>query len=186
MAWKDLRRAALRLLFRASWSRLPVDAIVRRFGTPRGIDTYMQVCFDYARDHDHRGVPDHWQDPLQTHAARRGDCEDWAVFAWHVLAAAGVEARVLCVFTEEHGHAVCLAFDRDRAVAICNEGLRDLQRRPRRSGFSHVLARRTAERVFGDRWVACAYVDEHALAELAAGRAPRPFDPRYVFIRPDG
>ncbi len=160
-----------------------MEQIVRRFGTPRDIDLFMQVCFDYVRDAEHHGLSDHWQDPHHTLEAKRGDCEDWAVFAWYVLERAGAEARVLCMFTEDDGHAVCLALDEEHAMTICNDGIRKVQRRPRRTGFSEVLATRAAERVFRN-WTACSYVHDEALVELASGCIERPFDPRYSWITP--
>jgi Bacterial transglutaminase-like cysteine proteinase BTLCP len=55
----------------------------------------------YVSDMDQFQVADHWQPPLMFEASRRGDCEDFALWAWRKLAEIGVEAelfvgRVVC------------------------------------------------------------------------------------------
>jgi hypothetical protein len=184
MPWlpRPLRVALRRLVYRPTWSRLALEEVVARFGNPRALDAYMQVCFDYVSDLHHHRVEDHWQDPAMTHCLRRGDCEDYAVFAHHVLALAGYESRVLCVFTADEGHALCVALDGRRLATLCNEGLREIDVPRDARGLCDRSARRVAARVYPGRWESCSYVDAEALSDLIAGRATRPFDPRYTLI----
>lgn len=180
-----LRHLAQRLLFRSRWSRLELAEIARRFGDPYALNDFMQACLDYVSDDEHVGLEDHWQEPSHTLRALRGDCEDFAVFAHHVLTLAGHESRVLCLFTVRQGHAVCVTRARNRLVTLCNEGLRELDPPPGASGLCDLSARAVAALVYRERWESCAWVHADALAELVAGRAARPFDPRYALIRRD-
>ncbi len=187
MSWipPQLRHAMNRLLFRSTWSRLEIEDVARRFGDPRSLNDYMQACFEYVSDEDHHGIEDHWQVPDHTHRVLRGDCEDYAVFAHHVLGLAGYESRVLCLFTAEEGHALCVVLERRTLVTLCNEGLREIDRPSGSNGLCEDAARRVASRVYPGRWESCSYVNAAALADLIAGDVARPFDPRYELIMPD-
>jgi hypothetical protein len=175
----------LRLCFRSRWSQLELEEVARHFGDPRSLSDFMQVCFEYVSDLHHHGLEDHWQTPEQTLRSGRGDCEDFAVFAHRVLALRGRESRVLCLFTAEEGHALCVARERRKLYTLCNEGLREIDAPRDSRGLCERAARRVASRVYPGRWESCSYVDPEALAQLIEDRITRPFDPRYAFIQPE-
>jgi hypothetical protein len=69
----------------------------------RSIDdivAWLETC-EYATDADLFHEPDVWQHPVTFERRRRGDCEDFALWAWRKLADIGVDAE-LCV-----GRIVC-------------------------------------------------------------------------------
>ena len=69
----------------------------------RSIDdivAFLQTC-EYVSDIELFHEPDHWQHPGAFEKLRRGDCEDFALWAWRKLAELGIDAefcvgRVIC------------------------------------------------------------------------------------------
>ena len=125
-----IARSALALLVRTQlgrdltrplWPRFSRDWVEQFFGTPALINAYMQASFRYVHDIDAHGLAEHWHLPSWMFQTRRGDCEDWALFAWQVLRRNGNEAHIFCAFTESEGHAVCLTRDEYGYVSIANE-----------------------------------------------------------------
>jgi hypothetical protein len=185
---RKLHLALRRLLHRDAWSRLEMHEVRRRFATPEAIDTFMQVCFEYVSDLEHHGLEEHWQDPFTTHELKRGDCEDYALYAWYVLRRNGYEAHVLAVFTEHEGHAVCVFEEHGRFHSICNEGLERLGLRPRgerRRDRRRSLAQLVADAIYPHEWTCCSYVTRLSVID-ADGHAPATigFDPHYEWILP--
>ena len=138
---------------------LSMEQVVRRFATPKRINDFMQVCFDYVPDEEHHGIDEHWQEPYTTLGLKKGDCEDYAVFAWHVLSRHDFEAHVFAAFTEDDGHAVCLVEERRVYFTLSNDGITRLGRLRHRLRGGHVsLARWVADRIYPQEWIACSYV----------------------------
>jgi hypothetical protein len=95
------------------WQRVPMDVPATAFGpgsscaftsyfegesrvAVKSIDDvvgWLAGC-EYMSDMDQFQVADHWQPPLMFEASRRGDCEDFALWAWRKLAEIGVEAEL--------------------------------------------------------------------------------------------
>lgn len=71
------------------------------------IVAWLQTC-EYAADLDLFQKKDHWQHPGTFEERRRGDCEDFALWAWRKLTEVGVEAEfyVGCVICKDspEGH----------------------------------------------------------------------------------
>jgi hypothetical protein len=114
-------RLAARLGGRESpWERVPMRVPVRAFGLGsrqpfteyfqgescvqvRSIDeivAFLQTC-EYVTDLEQFHELDFWQHPGAFEKLRRGDCEDFALWAWRKLAELGIDAefcvgRVLC------------------------------------------------------------------------------------------
>jgi hypothetical protein len=69
----------------------------------RSIDdivAFLQTC-EYVSDIELFHEPDYWQHPGAFEKLRRGDCEDFALWAWRKLAELGIDAefcvgRVIC------------------------------------------------------------------------------------------
>jgi hypothetical protein len=64
------------------------------------IVAWLQTC-EYVSDLELFHKPDVWQHPGSFEARRRGDCEDFALWAWRKLAELGIDAE-FCV-----GRVVC-------------------------------------------------------------------------------
>jgi len=172
MSWiARTRTTVLRSLYRGRWSRLDLDEVAVRFTTPARVHDFMRVCFEYVLDADHHGVHEHWQLPEHTLARKRGDCEDWALFAREVLRRNGYEARILAAFTIDDGHATCVVRERERWHTLCNQGLVPLAVRAtaRRRRERERLARQVADRIFPGTWVSCSWVRRLELRPAADG-----------------
>jgi hypothetical protein len=53
---------------------------------------FLLAC-EYVSDRQQFGKADYWQPPDQFEATRRGDCEDFALWAWRQLVSLGYECR---------------------------------------------------------------------------------------------
>lgn len=192
-----LERARLGLLrfgWRRRWSRLPLEHVVRRFASPGAVNDYMQVCFAYTSDRVLHGEEELWQPPGATFRLRRGDCEDFAIFAWHVLRLNGHRAHVFAAFTGNAGHAVCAFREGDRYHTICNEGLRRTDVRAARSSAGPPtalpeasVARGLAEAIYPRAWTSCGFVrrmePRFRRGDDGAQRIER-FVPRFAWVEP--
>jgi hypothetical protein len=102
------------------WERVPMDVPASAFGpgSRRQFSEYLKgqssvtaSCIDdvaawlatceYATDLDQFNEPDVWQEPCVFEQRQRGDCEDFALWAWRKLIEIGIEAeffvgRVAC------------------------------------------------------------------------------------------
>ena len=56
------------------------------------IRAFLVTC-QYVSDSDQFGVLDHWMLPQEFEQIRKGDCEDFALWAWRQLLTLGYEAR---------------------------------------------------------------------------------------------
>lgn len=102
------------------WERIPMDVpaaafgpgsrcqFVRYFEGDSGVSVnsiediiaWLQGC-EYVSDADQFHERDVWQQPAEFERVRRGDCEDFALWAWRKLTEIGVDAeffvgRVVC------------------------------------------------------------------------------------------
>jgi len=62
----------------------------------RSIDdivAFLQTC-QYVSDEELFHAPDVWQHPADFEQRRRGDCEDFALWAWRKLAELGIDAEL--------------------------------------------------------------------------------------------
>jgi hypothetical protein len=94
------------------WERVPIDVPPMAFGAgcDRAFLDYLAgesavavpsieamidwlLGCEYASDPEQFHEPDVWQHPTMFEARRRGDCEDFALWAWRKLADLGVDAE---------------------------------------------------------------------------------------------
>jgi hypothetical protein len=118
---EPLRRLAARLFGRESaWERVTMEVPATAFGPGsqqpfveyfRGescvrveslddIVAWLQTC-EYVSDLEQFQKRDFWQHPGAFERRRRGDCEDFALWAWRKLAEVGIDAdfcvgRIIC------------------------------------------------------------------------------------------
>jgi len=75
---------------------------------PCTVDEICAWLFDcqYASDHDLFHERDFWQHPKTFEQLRKGDCEDFAIWAWRSLLALGLDARLFIglALTRSRGH----------------------------------------------------------------------------------
>ncbi len=124
-AVNTLRQPWLRLLDRTvkvedSWRRIPCDVPLHHFGagaqhdfpwyfdgesrvevtTLEEIKTWLLGC-TYVRDVELFREVDFWQHPCTFEHLRKGDCEDFALWAWRKLVRLGHDAELVAGRSEE-------------------------------------------------------------------------------------
>jgi len=65
-----------------------------RCSTLDEVQVFLRQC-RYASDRDQFGVPEYWVHPRFFERLRRGDCEDFALWAWRQLLAMKLDARLV-------------------------------------------------------------------------------------------
>ena len=120
------------------WERVPIDVPPTAFGpgsrwqfshyfegesrvAVASIDdivAWLGTC-EYASDAEQFHQPDLWQEPCAFEQRRRGDCEDFALWAWRKLVEIGVDAELFV------GRVVCgpePATERQHAWVVYRDG----------------------------------------------------------------
>lgn len=100
--------------------------------------TFLRKC-RYVSDEEQFGRPDYWMPPEEFERARKGDCEDFALYAWRQLLSLGYSARFVggkCGRYGE-GHA-WVTFDKDGKTFLLEAQARSMGPRiPRLSTLSY-------------------------------------------------
>jgi Bacterial transglutaminase-like cysteine proteinase BTLCP len=75
--------------------------------------TFLRKC-RYVSDREQFGQPDYWMPPEEFERTRKGDCEDFALYAWRQLLSLGYSARFVGGTSGRYGdgHA-WVTFDKD-------------------------------------------------------------------------
>ena len=64
--------------------------------------------FQVESDQTHFGTEDRWQSPEELLKSERGDCEDFALFAYEIFKAQGTQAFLLNIYGQGYGHTICV------------------------------------------------------------------------------
>lgn len=84
-----------------------VNTLASYLKTPQDVALYMWRHFDYEGDRRQFGKDDYWQSPQEILANKKGDCEDFAVFAKQILELNGYSAHVLNLYGTKD-HSICI------------------------------------------------------------------------------
>jgi hypothetical protein len=76
--------------------------------TPETIARFLWENFAFEDDQRQFGKAEHWQSPEEFLKNHKGDCEDFARFAYEVFKLNGTTAFLLNVYGETFGHTVCV------------------------------------------------------------------------------
>ncbi len=97
---------------------LSVRDLAGQLKTPEDIARFMWGHFSFERDQRQFGTEEKWQNPDSFLETRKGDCEDFAAFAYEMLKRNGVKAFVFTVHGNGYGHAVCVFAENGRYNVI--------------------------------------------------------------------
>ena len=86
--------------------------------TPEQIAKYMWRHFSFEHDRTHFGKEEYWQTPEEMLTNRKGDCEDFALFAQAVLKRSGIKAFLLNIYGHRFSHTICVFLDNGKYSAI--------------------------------------------------------------------
>lgn len=82
--------------------------------TPEAVAHFMWSHFSFEKDRRQFGNEENWQRPDQFLTTKKGDCEDFALFAYEILKQNGIRAFVFNVYGEGYGHSVCVFLENGR------------------------------------------------------------------------
>lgn len=101
---------------------LRLSPILEGIDSPKNLSKFMRKNFKFVEDRDNFGKVDYWQRPEEMLANKKGDCEDYALFADAALKELGFESEVVSIYgTNQFAHTVT-AFKQDGKWRIFNDG----------------------------------------------------------------
>ena len=87
---------------------LSFSLIAQQLQTPEQIARYMWRHFLFENDRRQFGREDYWQSPEEFLLTGKGDCEDFARFAYETLKLNGYSAYLLNIYGGRYSHTVCV------------------------------------------------------------------------------
>ncbi len=76
--------------------------------TPQDVAFYIWRNFQFEKDRRQFGREEYWQSPAEILETRKGDCEDFALFAVEMLKLSGLKSFVINLYGSQKPHAVCV------------------------------------------------------------------------------
>ncbi len=87
-----------------------IQNIAQKIQTPRSLEKFMKKDLRYVSDRTQFGKDEHWQTPEEMLSNKKGDCEDYALFAQEILKRMGYRTLILSVYWNRDAHTV-VAFE---------------------------------------------------------------------------
>ena len=111
-----------------------LDILAQQIGTPQALEKFMRKNFLYVEDRILFGRDEYWQTPEEMLHRKKGDCEDFAVFAEAILKRNGYHVFLFSVFWQEDAHTVTVfekdgkwgIFDLDNLRSLKGNSIKDL------------------------------------------------------------
>ncbi|MDD5218278.1 MAG: transglutaminase-like domain-containing protein [Candidatus Omnitrophica bacterium] len=91
--------------------------ILRQGNAPK-IAQYMWKNFSYESDQRHLGHEDYWQSPAELFASKKGDCEDFALFATGLLTLNKIPSFMLNIYSNRSSHTVAVGKENGKFYVI--------------------------------------------------------------------
>ncbi|MBI3317278.1 MAG: transglutaminase-like cysteine peptidase [Candidatus Omnitrophica bacterium] len=90
----------------------PIDYLFEFTNSPDDLSNFMKRNFKFTEDETLFGEIDYWQSPEEFYSRKKGDCEDYALFAQYVLARLNMESYVVSIYAA-NGYAHTLLIYRE-------------------------------------------------------------------------
>lgn len=87
---------------------LSLETLSSQLQSPDQILRYLWKNFLFEKDERLFGTEDYWQSPEEFLQNGKGDCEDFAQFAYALLKQQGVSAFLLNIYGDRFSHTVCM------------------------------------------------------------------------------
>lgn len=97
---------------------LSLQELSFQLSSPRAIADYLWKNFLFEDDQRLFGKEDYWQTPEEFFSNKKGDCEDFAIFANDLLKSQGVQSFILNIYGGKEGHTICVFKQNGRYQAI--------------------------------------------------------------------
>ena len=105
-----------------------LHGLAASLSSPDALARYMWRNFSVESDQSNFGQEDHWQSPEELLATRKGDCEDFARFAYEILRMNGRTAFMINIYGRHgYGHTVCVFSENGRYDVIDGTDVKRLQ-----------------------------------------------------------
>jgi hypothetical protein len=86
--------------------------------TPEDLSSWLQTNFTYQAEEDGK---DYWKKPFETIRDKGGDCEDIALLADKILSNLGYETKVIAIYGQIFGHAICVINKNNKYTFFSNQ-----------------------------------------------------------------
>ena len=96
-----------------------LDHLAKELSSPEALVKFMKQNFTYVTDHQLFGQDEYWQSAEEMLERRRGDCEDYALFAEAILSRNEYQVFILSVYWDNDAHTVAV-FEQDGRWGILN------------------------------------------------------------------
>ncbi len=96
----------------SSEGKNPLKILLDKVSSPELLEKYMASQFTYVEDRFLIDDDEYWQGPEEMLTRKKGDCEDYAVFAKAMLEEMGYSACLISLYWEDDAHTVTV-FQRD-------------------------------------------------------------------------
>ena len=97
---------------------LSLRDLASQLKTPEAIAQYLWRNFTYESDRYLFGKDNVLQSPETMMETRKGDCEDFAMFAYQLLKMNGIKAFLFNVYGNGYGHSVCVFKENGKFTVI--------------------------------------------------------------------
>ena len=84
-----------------------INTLASYLKNPQDVALYMWRHFDYEGDRRQFGQEDYWQTAAETAQNKKGDCEDFAIFAKQILELNGYRSFILNLYGTKD-HSICI------------------------------------------------------------------------------
>lgn len=87
----------------------PLEYVLEYTDSPESLSRFMKQNFDFTEDKSLFGEVDYWQTPEEFWNRKKGDCEDYALFANYVFARLQMESYVISIYGPDgYGHTIVI------------------------------------------------------------------------------
>lgn len=106
---------------------LSLDTLAQDLNSPEAIARYMWKNFTYEYDRRQFGQEEYWQSPEEFLDHKKGDCEDFALFAHALLSENGYKSFVINLYAPKYAHTVVVFIEDGKYNAIDGTDLKNYQ-----------------------------------------------------------
>ncbi len=99
---------------------LSVGNLAGYLKTPQDVALYIWRYFDFEHDRSQFGKEEYWQTAEEILRNRKGDCEDFALFAHEIMKQNGISSFVISLYGSKP-HAICI-FKKNGLYGAVNGG----------------------------------------------------------------
>lgn len=101
---------------------LLLNPTLNQIHSPKDLSKFMRKNFKFVEDAANFGKVDYWQSPEEMLSLKKGDCEDFALFADAALKELGFESHVVSIYGKNQFAHTVTVFKQDGKYRAFNDG----------------------------------------------------------------